>query len=222
MEAADPAPARTLRVVCLSDTHGHHGALEIPDGDLFVHAGDFTKRGTLAEVAAFDAFLAELPHPHKLVVAGNHDFLFERSPSLARATLTHATYLEHATAEVCGLRVFGSPWQPWFHDWAFNLRRGAPLRERWAAVPEGLDLLITHTPPHGVLDHVARAGPVGCEELRQALPRLRPRFHVFGHIHEGYGRAEVDGVHCVNASICDLSYHPANAPVVLEIAVRGQ
>lgn len=211
---------RALRVVCLSDTHGHHRAIEVPPGDLFVHAGDFTKRGTLAEVADFDHFLAELPHPHKLVVAGNHDFLFERDPSLARATLSHALYLEHDFAELAGLRIFGSPWQPWFHDWAFNLRRGEALRARWAQVPERLDLLVTHTPPHGVLDLVARGPHVGCEELRAALPRIRPRAHVFGHIHEAHGTAELGelpGTRFVNASICDLAYRPANEPIVFEL-----
>lgn len=213
-----------LRVVCISDTHGHHGDLELPEGDVLVHAGDFTKRGTLAEVAAFDAFLARQPHPYKIVVAGNHDFLCQREPVLARSTLAHATYLEHEAAEVGGLRVFGSPWQPWFRDWAFNLRRGEPLRARWAEVPEGIDLLVTHTPPLGILDRVHDGTHVGCEELRAALARIRPRAHVFGHIHEAHGTAELDefaGTRFLNACTCDVRYRPHNPPLVLELEPRA-
>jgi Icc-related predicted phosphoesterase len=195
----------------------------VPPGDLLVHAGDFTKRGTLEQVADFDAFLGELPHPHKLVVAGNHDFLVERQPALALATLRNAIYLEHDFVELAGLRIFGSPWQPWFHDWAINLRRGAPLRARWAEVPDELDLLITHSPPHGVLDRVWAGERVGCEELRAALPRIRPRAHVFGHIHEAYGTTELEefpGTRFVNAANCDLAYRPMQPPIVFELAPR--
>ena len=213
-----------MRIVCLSDTHGHHDEIEVPDGDLLVHAGDFTKRGTLAEVADFDAFLARLPHPHKVVVAGNHDFLFEREPALARATLAHATYLEHDAAELGGLRVFGSPWQPWYRNWAFNLQRGEPLRARWAEVPAEIDLLVTHTPPQGVLDRVHDGTRVGCEELRAALARVRPRAHVFGHIHESYGCElldELPGTRFYNAATCNVRFAPVNAPVVFELEPRG-
>jgi Icc-related predicted phosphoesterase len=214
---------RPLRIVCLSDTHSRHANMAVPDGDVLVHAGDFTKRGTLPEVAAFDAWLASLPHRHKIVVAGNHDFLFERQPSLARATLRSALYLEHEAAEVAGLRVFGSPWQPWFHDWAFNLRRGEALRAKWAEVPADLDLLITHSPPYGVLDRVWDGERVGCEDLRTALARIRPRLHVFGHIHEAYGSIELDafpGTRFVNAANCDLSYRVTQPAIVVDLEPR--
>lgn len=206
----------SLRIVCLSDTHDRHDRLEVPDGDVLLHAGDFTGSGTEAQVAAFGAFLAGLPHREKVVIAGNHDFLFEREPERARELLGDVTYLQDAGADVAGLSVWGSPWQPWFFDWAFNLPRGAPLAERWALVPDGVDVLVTHGPAHGILDTTHGGQRVGCEELARARARIRPRLHVFGHIHESYGTHRDGGILSVNASNCDVRYRPVNAPVVVD------
>ncbi|MEQ1566809.1 MAG: metallophosphoesterase, partial [Myxococcota bacterium] len=112
-----------MRIVCLSDVHSKQDRLQVPDGDLLLVAGDLTKRGTEDEIRRFDDWLARLPHPHKVVIAGNHDFLFEHRPSEARRLITAAVYLEDELVEVGGLRVWGSPWQPRFFDWAFNLDR---------------------------------------------------------------------------------------------------
>ena len=149
--------------------------------------------------------------PYKVVVAGNHDFLFEQDRE-ARTLLTHATYLEDEERVVHGLRIYGSPWQPRFFNWAFNLDRGEPLRRIWERIPQGIDILLTHGPPHGILDVTVRGLRVGCEELAAALPRVRPRLHVFGHIHESYGQLVRDGTHFVNASTCNLQYQPIHAP----------
>lgn len=205
-----------MRIVALSDTHGKHDAIAVPDGDLLVHAGDFTGRGREPEIRAFDAWLGRLPHRWKVVIAGNHDFAFERTRE-ARGWITNAIYLQDGLAEVGGLRVWGSPWQPRFFDWAFNLDRGAPLAEKWALVPTGVDVLLTHGPPMGILDVTAGGEAVGCEALTAALARIRPRLHVFGHIHEAYGTLERDGTRFVNASSCDLSYRPVQAPVVIDL-----
>ena len=208
------------RLVCLSDTHGRHADLDVPEGDVLVHAGDFTARGRERELADFGAWLAAQPHAHKVVVAGNHDFLLEREPQRARALLGDVHYLFDSGVEVAGLSFWGSPWQPWFHDWAFNLRRGPELEAVWARAPAGVDVLVTHTPPLGVLDLVARGPRVGCEALRAALPRIAPRLHVFGHIHEAYG-AHPGPPLSVNACACDLSYRAVNAPVVVEWGDTG-
>src|SRR5688572_862313 len=206
-----------VRIVCLSDTHGFHGRLSVPAGDVLLHAGDFTMAGRPDEIESFDRWLDTLPHAHKVVIAGNHDFLFERDPERARALLVHALYLQDDLAEVAGLRIWGSPWQPWFLDWAFNLARGPALAAKWALVPEGVDVLLTHGPPARILDRTARDEHVGCQDLTQALTRIRPRLHVFGHIHESYGRSEHDGTTYVNASSCDLGYHPVQPPIVIEL-----
>lgn len=210
------------RLVLLSDTHGLHDTLQVPDGDVLVHAGDLSSTGKPREIEAFARFLARQSHPHKVVIAGNHDFLFEREPEHAEALLRGAaTYLRDSEATAAGLRFWGSPWQPWFHDWAFNLPRGAALAEKWALVPDGIDVLVTHGPPFGVLDRVTYGGhSVGCEALLEALPRIAPRLHVFGHIHEAYGAVRRGETLHVNASICDLRYAPVNPPMVVDVEGR--
>ncbi|MFH2010306.1 MAG: metallophosphatase domain-containing protein [bacterium] len=212
----------TLRIVAISDTHGLHDRLEVPDGDLLIHAGDLTRSGELSQVPAFDAWIAGLPHPHKIVIAGNHDFCFERAPAEARRLLRRCTYLQDEAVTVAGLKLYGSPWQPWFYDFAFNLRRGEALREKWARIPLDTDVLITHGPPQGHGGLTSGGVDAGCEELLAAVQRIRPRLHVFGHIHEGYGVTEEGRTRFVNASVCNLGYEPLQAPVVIELVVSGE
>ena len=205
-----------MRIVCISDTHSLHGQFPVPDGDVLVHAGDATRRGTERELRDFDRWLGTLPHRHKVVIAGNHDFGFQTQPG-ASGWITNAHYLQDRSVVLEGVRFYGSPWQPWFHDWAFNLPRGEELRRVWDRIPAGTDVLLTHGPPHGVLDRTEEGETVGCEELARAVTRVRPRLHVFGHIHEGYGQVVMDGVRYVNASVCDVRYRPVQAPVVVEL-----
>lgn len=205
-----------MRIVCLSDTHGRHRDLRVPDGDLLLHAGDLTRRGEKEEIQAVNAWLAGLPHPAKVVIAGNHDFAFERDPE-ARTWLTAATYLQDEEVTVGGLRIWGSPWQPRFFDWAFNADRGEELRRIWARIPQGIDVLLTHGPPLGVLDRTVHGEEVGCADLADAVRRVRPRLHVFGHIHEGAGRHDSGGVISVNAASLDVRYRPVNPPIVVDL-----
>lgn len=209
-----------MRIVCVSDTHGLHERVEVPEGDVLVHAGDMTGRGEEGAVAAFGAWLRDQPHPHEVVVAGNHDFLCERSGALARELSTGEGVhdLEDEGAEITERRFRGSPWQPRFRDWGFDLDRGPELAARWARIPRETDVLVTHGPPHGVLDRVARGGrAVGCEDLAARLGRLDVSLHVFGYIHEAAG-SSVDGAGrvAVNASACTLALRPTNAPLVLD------
>jgi Icc-related predicted phosphoesterase len=205
-----------MRIVAISDTHNLHDRISIPEGDVLVHCGDSLGRGSLAELSAFDHFLSRLPHRHKILIAGNHDWCFERQPDEARSRVRHAIYLQDESVEIEGLKFHGSPWQPWFLDWAFNLERGEPLREVWARIPEDTEVLVTHGPPHGILDRTTRGEPVGCEELRARVEELRTPLHLFGHIHEGYGSERRGQTLFVNASTCTVSYRPLQAPVVLD------
>jgi predicted phosphodiesterase len=206
----------SLRLVLLSDTHGMHDRIDVPAGDVLVHAGDFCSNGSEAQARAFAAFWAAQPHPHKVVIAGNHDRCLESDPTLGPA-LFGPSYLIDEGREVAGLRVYGAPWQPWFLDWAFNLQRGESLRAKWALIPEGLDLLVTHGPPQHVLDRTFTGDAVGCADLAAAIERTAPRLHVFGHIHEGYGSERRGATLHVNASNCTLQYEPINRPIAIDL-----
>ena len=146
-----------------------------------------TRRGTVDEISRFNDWFCELPHPHKVFVAGNHDFLFETDPPLARSLLDpDIHYLEDTGVELEELKIWGSPWQPVFFNWAFNLPRGAPLREKWALIPDDTDVLITHGPPHLIGDRTARgvhAGwrrPAGRSHKPYSSRRARVRTHPRG------------------------------------------
>ncbi len=204
-----------VRFVAISDTHGLHAALPVPAGDVLIHAGDITRRGDIADVPPFNAWLGTLPHRYKVVIAGNHDFCFEHS-SAAAALLTNAIYLEDSAVTIAGLRIYGSPWQPRFHDWAFNLERGPALRAKWAAIPADTNVLITHGPPYGHGDRTVRGEQVGCVDLLETVRQLRPRAHIFGHIHEGWGVTHNDHTTFINASSCTLRLQPINPPLVFD------
>jgi len=205
-----------ITIVAISDTHAQHQALDVPEGDILVHAGDLTNMGALEDVTSFNAWLCSLPHPHKIVVTGNHDFCFERTREASEALLTNCTYLHDSAATVMGIRFWGSPWQPWFFNWAFNLQRGEEIRRKWDLIPDTTDVLITHGPPHGHGDRTRSGELVGCGDLLEVVERIHPKLHVFGHIHEGYGVSSNDHTTFVNASNCDFAYAPVNPPIVLE------
>ena len=206
-----------MRVVCISDTHNQLNKVSVPPGDLLIHAGDLTGHGSLKELRRADRDLAELPHRHKVIIAGNHDWAFVREPAAARASIKSAIYLEDEAVVIQGLRLYGSPWQPWFFDWAFNYPRGASLKPVWDRIPEATDILITHGPPLGHGDCTTRGSCVGCPDLAAALRRIKPRLHVFGHIHEGYGVTLEGPTTCINASVCRVDYAPLNPPIVIDL-----
>lgn len=144
-----------MKLVCISDTHSLHRRLQsIPDGDVLIHAGDCLGQGTLENIEDFNDWLGSLPHRHKIVIAGNHDWAFQETPELARQALTSAIYLEDSGVEIEGVRFWGSPWTPIFMNWAFMLGRGEPLYEKWQLIPDDTDVLITHGPPQGIGDEV--------------------------------------------------------------------
>jgi len=206
-----------MKVVCLSDTHGCHRRIYVPPGDVLIHAGDFTCSNSYEDLIDLDEWFADLPHPFKIQVAGNHDRCFENRPWWSLNNLTSAIYLQDQAHVIGGVKFYGSPWQPHFCDWAFNLERGQPLREKWQLIPDDVDVLITHTPPANMLDTNSKNNRMGCEDLREAVRRVRPKFHVFGHNHEGYGTGTDGTTTFINASICTAFYSPTNDPIVFEI-----
>jgi Icc-related predicted phosphoesterase len=208
-----------VRIVCISDTHGRHARLGVPDGDVLIHAGDFMARGdTPREITDFNHWLGSLPHPYKVVVAGNHDLMFESHPAIAKDLLDNAIYLENEGTKVAGLAIWGSPVQPEFNNWAFNVERGSAIRRYWKMIPGKTDVLVTHGPPYGILDQTHSSTPhLGCEELAKAVKRIRPRLHVFGHIHGGYGQTAINGTRFVNAAALDEQYRVVHSPQVIEV-----
>lgn len=208
-----------MRIVAISDTHTFESGIAIPDGDVLIHAGDATIDGKPQEIAAFGKWFDGQPHAYKIFVAGNHDWLFQRNREQAEYLIRfpNVFYLQDSLVEIEGVRFYGSPWQPRFGDWAFNVARGEAIKKKWDRM-KCCDVLITHGPPWGILDTVCpNSQHLGCEDLREAVRRVGPRVHVFGHIHGGYGEYVADGTRFVNASICDEAYRTSNAPMVLDL-----
>jgi len=205
-----------MRIICISDTHNRE--ISVPDGNLLIHAGDATMRGTVEEITEFNSWFSALPHKHKIFIAGNHDWLFETQPASAQKLLDgDIIYLQDSGTNIEGFHIYGSPWQPRFYDWAFNLNRGSEMAEKWELIPAQTDILITHGPPSGILDLTMQGDHAGCEELIKKVEEIRPRVHIFGHIHEDYGILEQSGTRFVNASNCDEGYRLINPPIVIDL-----
>lgn len=210
------------KIVAISDTHNRHKYFALPQGDILIHAGDFTSMGTEAEFAAFGDWLQDLPYKHILLTYGNHDWLGQRDPVLAEKLMGRATVLHDKGVEIDGIKFYGSAWQPVFHDWAFNVPRGAESAKNWAKIPDDTNILITHGPPWGTLDLVHTGGlsiqNVGCEALAERikdLPQLA--LHIFGHIHECHGHIVKNNIQYVNASFLNDRYVPTFPPVIIDL-----
>ncbi|KAM6503115.1 metallophosphoesterase domain containing protein [Amanita muscaria] len=200
-----------IRLVCISDTHNtHHTQPHLPEGDILIHAGDLTQSGTDHELDDALAWLDSHPHPHKLFIAGNHDVALASPQTLARIPPS-LTYLENSSIELTisgrKLRIYGSPCTPKHGSWPFQYPRVHPTalphpetHEIWSNIPPLTDILITHGPPLAHLD----ADRHGCYALLFALWRVRPKLHVFGHIHAGRGveRIKWDRAQMAYENIC--------------------
>jgi Icc-related predicted phosphoesterase len=216
-----------MRIVTISDTHNQLNQIKLPKGDLLIHAGDWCMRGDIVEVSQFAHDLKSVAYGFKygaVVIAGNHDWLAQTNDSQVRGMLKDADikYLKDEQVIINDLKIWGSPWSPWFFDWAFNLERGEEIRAKWDMIPLDTDILITHGPPEGILDRVPDGTSVGCEELRIAVERVKPKLSIHGHIHNDYGvydHSWPDGkqTRFVNAAICTERYKPTNEPIVVEI-----
>ena len=235
-----------VRVVCISDTHGKHRKMTqtIPEGDILIHAGDFTNVGHTSQVKDVCEWLSNMPHPHKILISGNHDVTCDKEyynsvgkngtmswkrwhhkgkndDVAARAMLRETpgiTYLEDAGCSIEGYRFYGSPWQPEFCDWAFNLDRGFPCKKMWDLIDTETEILITHGPPVGHGDNTSSGQRAGCVDLLSTVTeRVQPLYHIFGHIHESYGVTSNGTTTFINASTCTHSYRPDNVPIVFDL-----
>lgn len=199
-----------LKITAMSDTHNHHEAFELPGGDILLHSGDATGRGSIAEMGSFLKWYGEQDYAHRIFVPGNHDWICETNPSLIleMAQANGVILLNDSGITVEGIKIWGSAVQPWFYDWAFNRRRGEDIKKHWDLIPEDTEILVTHGPVYGLLDKVKRDNlNVGCEDL---LVRIREidsiKLHICGHIHEGRGHINVGDKLFVNASSLNYEY----------------
>ncbi len=206
-----------MRLVAIADTHLFTDDLHVPAGDVLIHAGDMCRHGDLEELTRAAAWLASLPHPHKIVIAGNHDCGLAEDPAAARAVFAPFHYLEDSEIALDGLRFYGSPWQPAFHDWAFNLPRGTPLAAVWARIPRGIDVLITHGPPEGIGDRSGMMERAGCVDLLARVREVAPRLHLFGHIHQDGGVWTVGSTVFANVTTWECE----RGPTVIDIDAQG-
>lgn len=206
-----------MKLVLISDTHTNHN-FRIPEGDVLIHAGDVSSRGTKTEVDRFIQWFQSQPHKYKIFIAGNHDFYFEYAvKNNLKTEFENLIYLNDSGCEIDGLKFWGSPIQPEFFDWAFNRKRGAAIKKHWDLIPADTDVLITHGPPHKILDLSTRGDYCGCEELKKKVLEIQPKLHVFGHIHESYGTTIRNDTIFVNASLLDERYQGVHKPIEIEL-----
>jgi Icc-related predicted phosphoesterase len=212
-----------MKITCISDLHGY--TPQLSGGDFLIVAGDLTARDDGWHHNNFETWLDIQQYKKIVLIAGNHDGFIEKMGYLTYYNRLKPTkYLEDTSTEFEGFKIYGSPWTPTFYNWFFMCDRGEAIKKKWDMIPDDVDILITHGPPHGILDvveysHKAVYGQhAGCEELAKALPRLKKlKLHVFGHIHEGYGMQVINGVTYINAAIMNQDYRPVNQPITVEI-----
>jgi len=191
-----------MRLICLADTHNLHYEIPIPDGDVLIHAGDCTDGGTRNETENFLEWFSSQPHKHKILVPGNHDFYFEKNENLKKVP-DDIHLLIDSGLEIEKIKIWGSPVTPGLNNWAFNRERGKQIKKHWELIPIDTDILITHTPPFGILDEIGSGIKLGCEELKRILPIVQPKHHLFGHIHNASGSIIRSGISYSNLSILD-------------------
>jgi len=208
-----------LKIVAISDTHCRHKSVKLPKGDLLIHAGDISYRGKSTEMIDFLDWFAGLPFPHKIFIAGNHDFYFEKTPAAEIQALIpkDVIYLNDSGVVIEGMHIWGSPVTPWFYNWAFNRHRGPEIRKHWNLIPADTNLLITHGPAFGILDTVINNTHVGDKDLLKKIEEIKPAAHVCGHVHESYGKAKRDGTRFINASVLNEKYELVHPPIVFDL-----
>jgi hypothetical protein len=227
-----------MRITVISDTHTKHNHVtkDLPGGDLLIHAGDFMSSGhsPYEAVQFFEWFDGISNYDTKVFIAGNHDHIMQSNPKWVKDILTDYKTIEYLQDEECVLyfdgpngdlpeenvHIYGSPWQPEFYNWAYNLpRAGEELKAKWDAIPTWTDILVTHGPAQTYLDTAGapyNAPLLGCELLKEKVELIRPKIHICGHIHGGYGYYYNDHTHFLNASMLNERYEYAHKPFTFD------
>jgi Icc-related predicted phosphoesterase len=202
-------------------------AQDLPGGDLLIHAGDISSMGRKYEIEEFCEWFDSLTNYDAVVfIAGNHDFGFEKKPqetmeivnSFKWITYLQDNHLSFGSDMENLVKIYGSPWQPEFHNWAFNLpKNGVELDQKWNNIPDDTDILITHGPAFGYCDIVkGQYENLGCPLLTGRIKTIKPKIHVCGHIHSGYGYVFDGDTHFINASVLDEQYQYTQKPLTVE------
>jgi len=218
-----------MKILCISDTHNKHDQIPLKylenidnEIDTIIHAGDVSGRGWKNEIIPFLQWYNNLPFKNKILIAGNHDFYFEEaSETEIKEMLTHypnIIYLNDSGVEIDGIKIWGSPVQPWFYNWAFN-RKDNEIQPHWDMIPLDTNILITHGPVKDYLDLTLGGDSAGCPRLLEKIKELTNlKLHICGHIHEAYGIYKfADNVTFINASVLNARYVMQNKPVEIEI-----
>lgn len=219
-----------MKITLISDTHGKHNQIspDLGQGNLLIHAGDFCSYGYYEqEIRDFLGWYDNLnDFDFKIFIAGNHDRLFELEPKKTEQLVNSYKNVDYIQDDLTMIqigdepevKIWGSPWQPEFNNWAFNLpRNGDELYEKWKLIPEDVDILITHGPPFGTLDYTTFGNlNVGCEILAHRLTQIKPKLHIFGHIHDSAGYKFDGKTHYFNVSVLNEQYHYKNKPISID------
>ena len=209
-----------MKLCIISDTHMQHKHIGIKkyDADVLIHCGDISGRGSVGAITEFLSWFKELDQfKHKIFIAGNHDWLFEKNNTLARELVPdNVIYLEDEEIIIEGIKFYGTPVQKHFCNWAFN-RDESKMAQHWAAIPDDTDVLMTHSPPYSIGDYVSHGYQGSPSLYKEVVERIKPKIHAFGHIHEGYGMKIIDDIKFINASNLDGSYQAVNDPFIIEI-----
>lgn len=219
-----------MKITFISDTHNKHKFVtdDLPGGDLLIHAGDLSSMGYEHEIREFCKWYNNIDnYKHKIFIAGNHDWGFQNNIDVTKEILNSYKTIDYLQDDSILLgepnskvmvNIYGSPWQPEFYNWAFNLpRNGSQLKEKWDNIPSNTDILVTHGPAYGYVDKViGRTENLGCELLTDRIKELKPKIHVCGHIHTGYGYTFDGYTHFINAAVLNESYVYSHKPLTIE------
>lgn len=205
-----------MKIICIADTHNKHELLVIPPGDVIIHAGDFTEAGTREETMNFLSWFSGLPHPNKILVAGNHDFFLEKNSGFIDQIIPpNIHYLMNSGISINNVNFWGAPFTPGNGSWAFNVASSNEILKHWNLIPSNTHFLITHSPPFMILDELDNKRHIGCEKLLQRIRLLKIPYHIFGHNHNDYGIERSQSTVFINASSLDGRYRPINAPQII-------
>lgn len=206
-----------MKIVMISDVHEQWHDLVIPSCDLLISAGDYSYRGKPQVVVAYHKWLDQQNAGYIISVQGNHELWVEKNYPLAKDTVRSISpsmrFVEEGLGTDGALKIWCSAYTPRFHDWAYNVDRGAAIKAHWDRIPDDTEILITHGPPLGIMDQIVpgQSEHLGCADLMKRIVNLpKLKLHVFGHIHGSSGECDINGVRFVNASICNEQYQPVN------------